>query len=329
VPGHGTVPAGLTDVTWEDWLAAVRLAARDLRTQIGADKPLILVGYSNGGALVLKYALDALEGSGDPQAARIVLLSPMIGVARFAWLARVISALGPLPAFEKARWLDVYPEYNPFKYNSFPANAGFQTSLITRALYADLDRIESAGLGDRLPPILTFLSVVDSTVSARAVVTSLYERLPANGSALVLFDVNHLAGVDEFIQPSDLETGQRFIDASPRRYQRVLITNASSETRDVEARVVDAGVGAVNHLPLGMAWPADVFSLTHIALPFRPDDPLYGYEPGPPSPMVNLGRLSPRGEKGVLTVATDSLMRLSSNPFFGVVAERTAAFVSR
>ena len=28
VPGHGTVPAGLTDVTWEDWLAAVRLGAR-------------------------------------------------------------------------------------------------------------------------------------------------------------------------------------------------------------------------------------------------------------------------------------------------------------
>ena len=57
----------------------------------------MLVGYSNGGALVLKYALDAIEGSGDPQAARIVLLSPMIGVAPFAWLARVISMLGPLP----------------------------------------------------------------------------------------------------------------------------------------------------------------------------------------------------------------------------------------
>ena len=94
VPGHGTVPAGLTDVTWEDWLAAVRVGARDLRTTIGPDKPLLLVGYSNGGALVLKYAFDALEGSGDPQASRIVLLSPMIGVAPYAWLARVISMLG-------------------------------------------------------------------------------------------------------------------------------------------------------------------------------------------------------------------------------------------
>jgi acetyl esterase/lipase len=310
-------------------VAAVRVGVRHVRSRIPEDAPLILVGYSNGGAIALKYTLEAMQRQDGPLPAKVILLSPMIGVTPAARLARWIGVLGVVPYFEKAYWIDVLPEYNPFKYNSFPANAGFQTSLITRALYADLDRIESAGLGDRLPPILTFLSVVDSTVSARAVVTSLYERLPANGSALVLFDVNHLAGVDEFIQPSDLETGQRFIDASPRRYQRVLITNASSETRDVEARVVDAGVGAVNHLPLGMAWPADVFSLTHIALPFRPDDPLYGYEPGPPSPMVNLGRLSPRGEKGVLTVATDSLMRLSSNPFFGVVAERTAAFVAR
>src|ERR671912_745150 len=40
VPGHGTVPAGLIDVTWEDWLAAVRVAARDIRSHIGAGTPL-------------------------------------------------------------------------------------------------------------------------------------------------------------------------------------------------------------------------------------------------------------------------------------------------
>ncbi len=122
VPGHGTVPAGLTVVKWEDWLAAVRLGVRHVRATIGPDKPIVLVGYSNGGALVTKYALDVLEGSGDPQVERIVLMSPMIGVTPFAWMARVISMLGPIPAFEKARWLDVIPEYNPFKYNSFPAN---------------------------------------------------------------------------------------------------------------------------------------------------------------------------------------------------------------
>src|SRR5690606_36564915 len=29
LPGHGTVPAGLTDVDWQDWLAATHLAVRE------------------------------------------------------------------------------------------------------------------------------------------------------------------------------------------------------------------------------------------------------------------------------------------------------------
>ena len=124
MPGHGTVPAGLTTAVWEDWLAAVRVGVRHVRERIGPDKPLVLVGYSNGGALVLKYALDEVERGDGLRRTRLVLISPMIGVPPFAWMARVISLLGPIPYFEKARWLDVMPEYNPFKYNSFPANAG-------------------------------------------------------------------------------------------------------------------------------------------------------------------------------------------------------------
>jgi alpha-beta hydrolase superfamily lysophospholipase len=165
VPGHGTVPAGLTDVTWEDWLAAVRIGARHVRATLGDSKPLVLVGYSNGGALVLKYTLDTLEGSGDPPVFRTVLLSPMLGVQPFAWLTRVISMLGPIPAFEKARWLDIYPEYNPFKYNSFPANAGLQTWRLTTTLQKQIERAARAGLASRVPPVLTLHSLVDATVS--------------------------------------------------------------------------------------------------------------------------------------------------------------------
>jgi len=42
--GHGTVPGGLTNSTWEDWSAAVRMGARHVRDRIGPDRPLILVG---------------------------------------------------------------------------------------------------------------------------------------------------------------------------------------------------------------------------------------------------------------------------------------------
>lgn len=329
MPGHGTLPSGLVTAKWEDWMAAVRVGVRHVRSRIPENAPLILVGYSNGGALALKYTFETLLRQDGPLPAKVILLSPMIGVTPAARLARWISVLGVVPYFEKANWVDVVPEYNPFKYNSFPANAGLQTSLITRALYADLDRLHENHLADRLPPILTFQSIVDSTVSASAVVNSLYDRLPNNGSELVVFDVNHLAGIDEFVQPSDRATGQRFTEASARSYRRVLITNASADTRDVESRVIEPGQGAGLRVPLGLSWPAGMFSLTHVAVPFRPDDPLYGYEPAGSSTMVNLGRLSPRGEKGVLIIGTDVLMRLTSNPFFAVVADRTAAFVAQ
>jgi alpha-beta hydrolase superfamily lysophospholipase len=122
LPGHGTVPSGLSDVEWEDWLAATRLAVREARLRIGPSKPLHLVGFSNGGALAMRYALDALE---DPQLTRpdrLVLISPMIGITAFARFAGLAGLPAFLPHFAKASWLSILPEFNPFKYNSFPVN---------------------------------------------------------------------------------------------------------------------------------------------------------------------------------------------------------------
>lgn len=330
VPGHGTVPGGLTDVTWEDWFSAVRVAARDLRTRIGVDRPLVLVGYSNGGALVLKYALEAVEDPGDPQAERIVLLSPMIGVPRFAWLARVISLLGPIPAFEKARWLDVYPEYNPFKYTSFPANAGLQTWRLTRALQAQIARIAEAGRGGELPPVLTFHSLVDATVSTPAVVHAFYDVIADARSELVLFDINRSSGLVPFIQPADAALVSRLTDASPRRYRRTLVTNRDPSSLEVGERTVAPGATTVEARPLGLAWPPDVYSLSHIAVPFPMSDPVYGREEGDNLPAtIRLGLLSPRGERAVLSVPSDTLMRLTCNPFFPYLSARTAEWLAQ
>lgn len=329
MPGHGTVPAGLTSVNWQDWLAAVRVGARRVRQQIGPDQPLVIVGYSNGGALAVKYALEALDRPQDPRATSLVLISPMIGITPAARLAWWISRLGFIPYFEKARWLDVVPEYNPFKYNSFPANAAFQTSSITLSLQGDLRQLRQAGRLQDLPPMLTFQSIVDATVSTTAVLRSLYDQLPANGSTLVLFDVNHRSGIDVFLRAEELSHVARLIDREARPFRRVLITNSSSSTNDVISRTVEAGQLSIVDAPLGLSWPADVYSLTHIALPFTPDDVLYGNEAEPSATgLVRLGRLSPRGERSVLTVGTDTLMRLSSNPFFPYLADTLRAWVA-
>jgi len=323
MPGHGTVPSGLVRASWKDWLAAVRVGVRHVRATIPPDAPLILVGYSNGGALVLKYTLEALEEDRGPRPAKLILLSPMISVTPAAGLAWWISLLGVVPYFEKANWLDVIPEYNPFKYNSFPANAGFQTASLTRAVRSDLDRVASSGRLDGLPPVLTFQSIVDATVSTPAVVHTLYDRLPSNGSELVLFDVNHLSGIDVFLQPADRTLIGSLFDAQPRSYRRVLVTNGSAETREVDAQTFEPDATASTRRPLGLQWPAQVFSLTHVAIPFPVDDPLYGIEgPSTVAGLLPIGRLNPRGERAVLIVGTDTLMRLSSNPFFPFMAER-------
>ncbi len=323
MPGHGTVPSGLVKVTWDDWLAAVKMGARHVRSRVPDGAPFILVGYSNGGALALEYTFAAIESSDLPRPSRLILLSPMIGVSPAARLARWISLLGVVPYFEKAKWLDVLPEYNPFKYNSFPASAAFQTASLTSAVVADLSRVVVDGQSRRIPPILTFQSIVDATVSTPAVVDGLYAQLPANDSELVLFDVNHLSGIDVFVQESDRTLAASFMDSAPRRYRRIVVTNASADTRDVEARTIAPGQSELTRRPLGLAWPNEVFSLTHVAIPFAPNDPLYGIDGlGLEAGLLPIGRLSPRGERAVLTVGTDTLMRLSSNPFFPFIAER-------
>ena len=197
--GHGTVPGGLVNATWEDWSATVRMGARHVRQAIGPDLPLVLFGYSNGGALVTKYALDALDDTSLPPPSKLILLSPMIGVSPAARLAGTISLLGPI--VEKARWIDVVPEYNPFKYNSFPANAGAQTSRLTRAIASQLAQAARDGVLDRMPPVLALQSVVDTTVSTPAVALELLDRLPAGRNELVLFDLNRQAGIDAFTRP--------------------------------------------------------------------------------------------------------------------------------
>jgi alpha-beta hydrolase superfamily lysophospholipase len=330
MPGHGAVPGGLTDASWPDWDAVVRLGVRHVRARVGPDVPLTVVGYSNGGALAVKYALDALEDPALPRADRLVLISPMIGVSAFAGLARLVGALGVVPYFEKTKWLDVIPEYNPFKFNSFPTHAAVQTAVLTRVLQGQVDRLAADGRLARLPPALTFQSLVDATVDAYAVVTRFYAKLPLNGSELVVFDINRLAGLDAFMRPSERELLDRLMQRAQRAFRLTVMTNLNRESLNLVARSGEPGSSEVTETPTGLAWPSDTFSLSHIALPFSPNDPVYGRSPDESlGKIVRLGLLSPRGERAVLVVPVDVLMRVSSNPFYSYLEDRTLEWVVR
>lgn len=317
MPGHGTVPGGLTAVEWEDWLAATRLAVREARRRVGPALPLHLVGYSNGGALAVKYALDAMNDPKLTRADRIVLISPMIGISPLARFAGLADWPAIIPVFEKTKWLSVLPEFNPFKYNSFPVNAARQSHRLTTALKQQISDVVSQNHLTDFPPILAFQSVVDFTVSTRAVIASLFDQLPMNGSELVLFDINHAAKANALFRLASETELSRLLPPPPRRYRTTIVTNASDISQDVVARVTEPGATDEQIHDLTTTYPIEVYSLSHVALPFPVSDGLYGLRPDPADNFgISLGSRSTRGEVGVLLIDLDSLMRMSSNPFF-------------
>lgn len=330
LPGHGTVPAGLLRVRHEDWHAVVRVAMRALRSRVGASAPLHVVGYSNGAALAVVYAAEAAmaDDAALPRPDRLVLLSPMIGVSRAAWLLQPLSALGAFDYFAQARWLDVLPEFNPFKYNSFPVNGVAQSVRLTAAVQASLRTLRSRGRIERLPPVLAFQSVLDSTVETADVVHGLFEQLPDNGSELVLFDINRAGVLAPLLRPAASGYLDTLHAAAPRHYRLTLVGNRSPDTLAVGERSHAPGQLAAVERDLPLAFPASVYSLSHVALPFPVDDPLYGLQPRRDEDYgVRLGLLALHGERGALQVSAEQLQRLGCNPFFPYLADRVRALL--
>ena len=84
-----------------------------------------------------------------------------------------------------------------------------------------------------------------------------------------------------------------------------------------------AGATEVSVSILDLVWPRGFYSLSHVAVPFPPDDPIYGSHPDPEQLFgVQLGTLEPRGERGLLAVSAAQLTRLRSNPFFSYIERR-------
>ena len=78
----------------------------------------------------------------------------------------------------------------------------------------------------------------------------------------------------------------------------------------------------------GLEWPGSLVSLGHVALPFRPDDPVYGMDPGSGRDGTpSIGTWLFRGEKGAVTVELGALTRPRSNPFWSLIDEGVGSLV--
>jgi alpha-beta hydrolase superfamily lysophospholipase len=324
LPGHGTIPAALTTIRWQDWVAASRVGARHVRSVIGAERPFVVAGYSNGGALAAKYALDALRDPSLTAPDRLILFSPEIGIAPAAAIANSHKLFSFMPYFAKFKWLSIQPEYDPFKYNSFPKNAAREAWAVTREVQAGVNETRASGRFKDFPNTLTFLSWTDATVDTAATVQTLYGQLENDESELVIFDVNRLAPLSPFVPASNRTPLLRLKDADDLPYRLTVITNTSDDSNQVARKSKPAHSNEIETTPLATAWPRGIYSLSHVAIPMAPDDPVYGTAAAPRGAYrgLPLGAIQSRGETRLLTVPLSQLLRLRHNPFFDYVERR-------
>ncbi|HEU0187696.1 MAG TPA: alpha/beta fold hydrolase [Gallionellaceae bacterium] len=151
LPGHGTRPGDLLDVTWQEWAKAVAYATEQLALE--ADE-IYLAGYSAGAALAIHHSLS------DTRVRGLFLFSPALDIthrAAWAWVHKVYSWLAP-----GARWVGIKPDRDPYKYESFPKNAAAQLFALCQAV-----RHQLHGRALNLP-VFTAVSLDDSSVIASA-----------------------------------------------------------------------------------------------------------------------------------------------------------------
>ncbi|OGP13559.1 MAG: hypothetical protein A2052_01090 [Deltaproteobacteria bacterium GWA2_54_12] len=165
LPGHGSQPGDLRDIAWREWTRAVAYGAECLA---GEADEVYLAGYSAGATLSLCHSLT------DARVRGLFLFSPALKIsprAAYANLHKLYSWLLP-----SAAWLEIKPDADLYKFESFPKNAAAQMQALIRELDGRLPDI----------PVFAAASADDVTVDAGATLAFM-ARTPHPASRLMLY----------------------------------------------------------------------------------------------------------------------------------------------
>jgi len=177
LPGHGTRPGDLLDVSWQEWARAVAYGTDQLAAEVDE---VYLGGYSAGGALSIYQSLQ------DKRVRGLFLFAPALEITRqaaYACLHKLVSWLIP-----RTKWLYIKPDNDSYKYESFAKNTATQMYRLTRALSAQL-KLHGLNI-----PIFAVASADDKTVSTPATVAFMAQQShPANKLILYTTDATKLA----------------------------------------------------------------------------------------------------------------------------------------
>ena len=323
MPGHGTIPSGLTGIKWQDMAAVVKIGMERLSQKLG-DKPIHIMGYSTGAPLALNYTFTALKDHTLTLPSSLIFYSPAIGVSKAASFAVWQSRIGHFFNLPKLEWNSIAPEYDPFKYNSFAVNAGDQVYRICKEVQKQFDDYHKETKHTKeFPPVLSFQSIIDNTVSVSDTVNHLYKRLPKGDHTLVLFDINNHFSSNLLVKEKVSNTIQDLKENSgASNYQFDLISDINSTNGTLQLIRNNKVVKDLSYI-----WPKSLFSLSHLAMPIPNTDPLYGDKNAAKSPGIKLGHLAIYGESSVLEISPSAILRQRWNPFHAYTKERVLTFL--
>ena len=170
LPGHGSKPADMLDVTLKQWQRVVREQTQILEKEVPT---VYLGGFSTGANLVLDYAYE------HPEIAGLVLFSPAFKPENtYAWLTQYIGWFRP--------WLakpddGVRPMQTPVRYLNVPTNGFaqfYRSALLAQKhiIYAAYDK-----------PVFVAITEHDSVLDTGYVLDTFNARFTSPASRLVWY----------------------------------------------------------------------------------------------------------------------------------------------
>ena len=154
LPGHGTAPADLIDVTYQQWQQA---AAYGINRTLADFEQVYLGGFSTGGALIFDHLMQQQTVSDKIKG--LLMWSPASQAkSQQAWLAKYVAKI---PFVD---WLDKDADSDFAKYESFSFNAAGQVN----SLMQRLDVTPPTHLIGHDIPLLLIASEADQTINTNA-----------------------------------------------------------------------------------------------------------------------------------------------------------------
>lgn len=174
LPGHGTTPTDLLDISYHDWIQAVRYGIASLQQEV---EQIFLVGYSTGATLSIYHALQ------DTQIKGIVLLAPAIKIripfdiiVTWHYLLKIFS--------NNKQWLHYQEENDYAKYQSIAFNPVKEVSQLTMVVN-ELHERRSLSC-----PVFMVISREDETISS-CMAIDFFSSLKHRDSQLLLYTSSH------------------------------------------------------------------------------------------------------------------------------------------